>query len=117
MAALDHDYIQQAFNTATAGAAGTLVVLIGFLAAVWGRDVRAAQATLAALPLVAFSLGPYAFVTVAQAFAGQREKVSLKWLLNYRQSLAAYLLMILGPWFWGVIKWYYSMREILVLST
>jgi hypothetical protein len=69
MAEMQKSHIRRAFDTATAGAAGSLVVLIGFLAATW-NDTQAALSTLAAIEMVALALTPYVFITIVESFAG-----------------------------------------------
>ena len=61
-------------------------------------------------PRVGSAITPSALVTVVLAFVGQREAVTPAWLLNYRQSIAALMVLVLCQWFFGTIVWYFRLR-------
>ena len=106
-------YTLPAFNRTIGGASATLVVFTGFLAAVWNQDPALTSLTLQAMYKVAFAILPWVFLTILDAFAGQAWLPSERWKRNYRQTMAAFLILVLGSWIAGVAQWFWGVSNLL----
>ena len=107
-----HQHTMPAFNRASAGVASSMVVLMAFLVG-FKEDPRIVDATLSAIAALSAALVPFLFTLILDAFAGQRDSMSDRWERNYRQTMAAFILLIIGWWAFSLVRFYLEIEPIL----
>ena len=99
------------FNRLNAGVGASIVVLMGFLAAVWKQDPQLVNATLDAIWLLGLALIAFAFVVVLESsFAHQLSKPGSE--KNHRESIRAFNIFVLAMWVFALVRFYFAVKAL-----
>lgn len=82
------------FNRLNAGVGATVVVLVGFLAAIWEQNPELIEATLDAIFFLGLAFLSYVFITFIESLFGHKF-IDTKFEKNYRETIRVYNLIIL----------------------
>ena len=99
------------FNRLSVGVAASIVVLMGFLAAVWKQEPQLVDATLDAIWLLGCALIAFALVVILESgFAHVLSKP--KWERNHRESIRAFNVFVLGIWIYALVRFYFAVKAV-----